>query len=41
MTDDILEKLDTNGKADWVREPVLIDELKAFIGASKYKAAST
>jgi hypothetical protein len=28
---DILEKLDADGRADWVREPVLVDEIKALI----------
>lgn len=38
MIDDILKKLDADGRADWVREPVLVDELQAFIGRLKYKA---
>ena len=35
---DILEKLDGDGRADWTSEPVLVDEVKAFIGYLKNRA---
>lgn len=34
---DILEKLDADGKADWTTEPVLVQEIKGFIGYLRYK----
>jgi len=38
LENDILEKLNADGRADWTREPVLVDELKAFIAYLKNKA---
>lgn len=35
---DILEKLDSDGKADWTTEPVLVKETKGFIGRLRYEA---
>jgi len=35
---DILKKLDADGKADWVTEPALVDEISAFIGLLRYRA---
>jgi RNAse (barnase) inhibitor barstar len=32
LVNDILKKLDADGKADWVKEPTLINEVKSFIG---------
>jgi len=37
LQDDILERLDADGKADWVKRPVLVYELKAFIGYLRYR----
>lgn len=37
---DILKKLDGDGKADWVREPTLVDELRAFIGMLRRAAGN-
>jgi hypothetical protein len=34
---DILEKLDADGKADWVKEPVLVHETRALIGRLRYE----
>jgi hypothetical protein len=41
LANDILKKLDADGKADWVREPVLVDEINAFIGLLRYKAGGS
>jgi len=34
---DILEKLDADGRADWVKQPVLVNEIKAFIGLLRWR----
>jgi hypothetical protein len=34
---DILKKLDADAKADWVKKPVLVYEIKAFIGCLRYR----
>jgi len=34
---DILEKLNADGKADWVCEPVLVNEIKALISRLRYE----
>jgi len=31
LNNDILKKLDADGRADWVREPALVDEITAFV----------
>lgn len=38
LTNYILKKLDADGKADWVKQPALVDELNAFIAFLTYKA---
>jgi hypothetical protein len=38
LTNDVLKKLDADGQADWTKQPVLVDEISAFIGVLKYKA---
>ena len=38
LENDILEKLDADGQADWTSEPVLVDEIKAFISYLRHKA---
>ncbi len=37
LTNDILEKLNANGKADWTSEPVLVKEINALVGFLKQK----
>jgi M6 family metalloprotease-like protein len=37
LTDDILKKLDANGKADWVRRPTIVQEVKALIAKLRYE----
>jgi M6 family metalloprotease-like protein len=37
LQNDVLEKLDADGEADWVKQPVLVNEIKAFIGFLRYK----
>jgi hypothetical protein len=37
LQNDVLEKLDADGEADWVKRPVLVNEIKAFIGFLRYK----
>jgi hypothetical protein len=38
LTNDILKKLDADGRADWVNEPTLLGEIKALIGILKSRA---
>lgn len=40
LMDEISEKLNADGKADWVREPALVNELRAFIITLGYKAGN-
>jgi len=34
---DVLEKLDADGKADWVKEPVLVHETRALVGRLRHE----
>jgi M6 family metalloprotease-like protein len=38
LTNDILEKLDADGDADWVEEPILVNPIKAFIAILNSKS---
>ena len=40
LTNDILKKLDADGKADWVKQPVLASELGALIGYLMHKSGA-
>jgi hypothetical protein len=37
LTNDILKKLDANGKTDWVKQPTLVEGIMAFVGILKSK----
>jgi len=36
LEQDILEKLDADGKADWVKQPVLMSEIRALVALLRY-----
>lgn len=37
IQNDLLKKLNADAKADWVKEPVLVEELGALTAMLKYK----
>jgi M6 family metalloprotease-like protein len=37
VTNDVFEKLDADGKADWTMQPALVEELKAFLAILTYR----